>query len=251
MPAAASVAAASAAARAPAATSGPAGCHGWSSLRCRGRRQCAQQGCLGGQVGGDLGGAGAEPAEVSLAHQVRIWLISAGRTAGGGRSPALLLGCRLLVAAVIAGEGVVADAVTAGGFVVLGGDDAQVVDAGPGRRRGGSLRSGLGMGVQADALRAPQAPGLPFQRTSTTARSNGSKTHSTQQQASTGSVSYTPPNSLIVAVLATVRGWDHKNASRSCSGDGVGNESRPATAGSAAARSPRAAGHGKPSRTRR
>ena len=69
--------------------------------------------------------------------------------------------------------------------------------------------------------------------------------------ASTGSVSYTPPNSLIVAVLATVRSSIHKNASRSCSGDGVGNGAPASHRWIAAARSPRAAGHGKPSRTRR
>src|SRR6266704_773590 len=74
-----------------------------------------------------------------------IWLISAGRTAGGGP-----------VLALAAGEGVVADTVAAGGGLVLGGDDAHVVDPGRRRRRGGGLRFRLGMGVAADLLRDGQ-----------------------------------------------------------------------------------------------
>ena len=88
-------------------------------------------------------------------------------------------------------------------------------------RRG--LRLGLGVAVPADVPRVCQAEGLPFQRTSTTVRSNGSKTHSTGWPASTGSVSEALPNSPIVASLRTTRYSAHKNASRNCPGDGVGN----------------------------
>jgi hypothetical protein len=64
------------------------------------------------------------------------------------------------VAGAALGEGAVTDAVAAGGLLVLGGDDAQVVNPGGWRRPGGFVRLGLGVGMPADVLRLCQAVGL-------------------------------------------------------------------------------------------
>ena len=116
-----------------------------------------QQVRLGGEVGGDLGGAGAARP-------------GAGQPRGPGDQVADLGGpdrlhghCPSSCPSSCPGRprpGRVADAVAAGGLVVLGGDDAQVVDPGGWRRPGGVLRLGLGVGMPADVLRPCQAPGL-------------------------------------------------------------------------------------------
>src|SRR5260370_27924021 len=111
-----------------------------------------------GRRGPRGGWRGSRPRSAWRTRRECGWPRRAARLGAGG-SPPLLRAVGRLVLAVIAGEGVVADAVTAGGFVVLGGDDAQVVDPGRWRRPGGILRLGLGVGGPADLLRPCQAPG--------------------------------------------------------------------------------------------
>src|SRR5260370_20951898 len=90
-----------------------------------------------GRRGPRGGWRGSRPRSAWRTRRESGWPRRAARLRAG-RSPPLLRAVGRLVLAVIAGEGVVADAVTAGGVVLLGGDHAPVRAPGRSRRpRGG------------------------------------------------------------------------------------------------------------------